>query len=370
MIDLVHRFGPQNYYHYSGVINTLPKFLEDNHLQFPLVIHGEKSWQAVQPYWPETEFQHPYKKILFAGECSYEEIDRIGSEVIHHQHDAIIGVGGGKLLDTVKAVASKAKIPCILIPTLPSNCASFTPISIVYSAEGDHLGTIRHSQSNYMVMVEPELLVNAPIEHLTSGIGDTLAKWYESKIRFNKLTSEEISILLELSHTAAKQCRDNILKWGEAAVQAAEAKKSNADFSRMIDTIYAVAGLVGGLGGEFGQSVGAHAFNYGYVSLGKKGHLHGSLVAYGILFQLSLEENYEEIKQLVPLYKKLKLPICWRDLHLSPEKGDLDKMADQILRPSSRIYALPMELTKQSVIDGLQKLEAFITENEVGLNVF
>ncbi|KAB7667733.1 iron-containing alcohol dehydrogenase family protein [Bacillus sp. B1-b2] len=37
-------------------------------------------------------------------------------------------------------------------------------------------------------------------------------------------------------------------------------------FPRMIDTIFALSGLVGGLGEKFGQSVGAHAFNYGYIS--------------------------------------------------------------------------------------------------------
>lgn len=362
MVDLVHHFGPQTYIHQAGAIRSLPKNLESYQIRRALVVRGQKSWQAVQPFWPENELKDHYTEIQFSGECSHEEISRIWQECKDHNYDAIIGVGGGKILDTAKAVADKASIPSILIPTLPSNCACFTPISIVYSEEGKHLGTIRHRQANNLVFVEPELLVNAPIEHLTSGIGDTMAKWYESKIRFNKLKPEEISVPLEWSHQAAKQCRDNILNLGELAYQAAESKLSTTYFTKMIDTIFVLAGLVGGLGGKFGQSVGAHAFNYGYVSLGKNAHLHGSVVAYGILFQLSLEEKFDEIEKLIPVYRKLGLPVTWDELKITPAEGDLEVIANVILAPTSRIHVLPIELSKQNVIDSLLNLEIFIAK--------
>lgn len=368
MTDIVHLFGPQKYSHQTGAVQMLSEYIEDKQITRALVVHGYQSWKAIEPFWPENELKNKYTKIPFSGECSYEERDRIYETVIENQHEVLIGVGGGKVLDTAKAAADKAGIPIILIPTLPSNCACFTPLSIMYSSEGKHLGTIRHSQANNLVLVEPELLVNAPIQHLTSGVGDTLAKWYESKIRFNKLKPDEISLLLEWSHQAAKQCRDNIINFGEAAYQAAESKSSNRNYSRIIDTIFAVSGSVGGLGGKFGRSVGAHAFNYGYVGLGKNAHLHGSVVAYGVLFQLYLEKQFTEIEKLIPIYKRLKLPLSWNELRITPEDGDLEKLSEIILAPTSRIYELPINLTKEKVIDSLRKLEEFVHEKEVKEN--
>lgn len=54
----------------------------------------------------------------FAGECSKQEIDRIVDIVNQEGLNVIIGIGGGKALDTAKAVAHYAKLPVVIVPTI------------------------------------------------------------------------------------------------------------------------------------------------------------------------------------------------------------------------------------------------------------
>ena len=68
----------------------------------------------------------------YGGECSYENIDMLIGEAKKKRSNLIIGVGGGKALDTAKGLAEKLKLPIITIPTIASTCAAATALSIVY----------------------------------------------------------------------------------------------------------------------------------------------------------------------------------------------------------------------------------------------
>ncbi len=69
---------------------------------------------------------------IFNGECSRAEIERITDICATQQHDVIVGIGGGKTLDTAKSVAFYTKIPVVVVPTIASTDAptSLSPLSI------------------------------------------------------------------------------------------------------------------------------------------------------------------------------------------------------------------------------------------------
>lgn len=59
----------------------------------------------------------------FNGECCNSEIDRLVKIVKDEQCDLTIGIGGGKIFDTAKAVAYYAGTPVFICPTIASTDA-------------------------------------------------------------------------------------------------------------------------------------------------------------------------------------------------------------------------------------------------------
>ena len=59
----------------------------------------------------------------FYGECCRENVDMLVDLVKGSDCNVVLGVGGGKVLDTVKLVADAADLPRIIIPTSASSDA-------------------------------------------------------------------------------------------------------------------------------------------------------------------------------------------------------------------------------------------------------
>ena len=59
--------------------------------------------------------------------------------------DIIVGVGGGKILDTAKAVAYYLESPVIICPTIASTDAPCSALSVLYTDDGqfDNISSLR-----------------------------------------------------------------------------------------------------------------------------------------------------------------------------------------------------------------------------------
>ncbi len=99
------RSGPAYYACKANVLETLEAKLSKGNIRKVLVIHGRKSWEAAEPFFPslaniETIF------FTYGGECSDAEIERVKNSALEHGVDALIGIGGGKLLDLAKSAGN------------------------------------------------------------------------------------------------------------------------------------------------------------------------------------------------------------------------------------------------------------------------
>lgn len=72
----------------------------------------------------------------FQGECCHSEIERVMQLAVANQCMAILGIGGGKTLDTAKAVGFYAKYPTVASPTVASSDAPCSALSVIYSDTG------------------------------------------------------------------------------------------------------------------------------------------------------------------------------------------------------------------------------------------
>lgn len=94
------------------------------------------------------------------------------------------------------------RLPVIILPTLASTCAAYTPLSVMYDEEGAMIRYDVFASSNALLLIDPEMILDSPKELLVAGIGDTLAKWYEADVIINSLPTKSVEI--EIAHFLPK----------------------------------------------------------------------------------------------------------------------------------------------------------------------
>ncbi|ALC83015.1 MULTISPECIES: iron-containing alcohol dehydrogenase family protein [Bacillus] len=359
---LVSRVGPQQYISEEGAYNYLPEFLKVLSAARVLILHGVKSWHKTAPYLPDLNGAgFDVHEMTFGGECSYQEIDRVIQKIRESDIDLVIGLGGGKVIDTAKAAAFKSGgRPLVILPTMASNCAAWSALSVIYKDNGVSIGHEIYPKQSSLVLIEPRVILDSPIDYFIAGIADTLAKWYESDSLLTHVHQNHLSILY--ARESAKLCRDIPLKYAIQAVEDMKRGVLSEPWQLVMETNIIAGGLVGGFGDEYGRATAAHSIHDALTVFPETKHiLHGVKVAYGIMVQLALEEKWEEVRRLQPFYQCLKLPMNLRDLHLDarPEE-DIRKLAAYSVSPDKTIHLLPFEVTETSVFEAIQRLEKSI----------
>ena len=350
--------GPANYFSHPGSLAHLNDFFTPEQLSRAVWIYGERAIEAARPFLPASFDATGAKHLLFKGHCSERDVSHLvneaGSDV-----SVVIGIGGGAVMDTVKAVARRSGVPFVGIPTIAATCAAWTPLSVWYNDEGQALQFEIFDDANFLVLVEPQIVLNAPAEYLLAGIGDTLAKWYEAVVLAPE--PENLTLTVRLGINSALAIRDVLLERSEEALADQQRGELSQAFRDVVDAIIAGGGMVGGLGERYTRVAAAHAVHNGLTVLPQtEKYLHGTKVAYGILVQSALLGQDDVLAQLVAAYQRFNLPTRLRELDVDINNRDaLDKVITHTLRPVESIHYLPVELTPDVLRAAFEKVETF-----------
>lgn len=348
--------GAANYFSHPGALDRIEQFHPSSTLKRVLWIGGERAQAAAAPYLPPLFSDTRSIHATFSGHCSENTVAsyaQLGSGA-----DLIIGIGGGSVLDTAKAVAHRLGKPFVAIPTIAATCAAWTPLSVWYDDHGKALGYELFPVASRLVLVEPRILLAAPADYLRAGIGDTLAKWYEARVLCEAETSLPLTAQIGLS--VARQIHDVLIAEGPAALASLGGAELNEGFLRVVDAVIAGGGLVGGLGERYTRLAAAHSIHNGLTVLPETARfLHGAKVAYGILVQLALEARNDELSRLDTALKTLGLPRRLSDLDVDMTQGErIDAFIAHTLRDWESIHFLPGKVDAARLRRALETVEA------------
>ncbi|MGH2697679.1 MAG: iron-containing alcohol dehydrogenase [Actinomycetota bacterium] len=97
----------------------------------------------------------------------------LGSRIRRSGADAVLAVGGGRVLDVAKLAAARAGLTVIAVPTQLSHDGICSPVAVVPDESGmtQSLGAI----APRMVYLSMPTLVQAPVASVRAGLGDLLA---------------------------------------------------------------------------------------------------------------------------------------------------------------------------------------------------
>lgn len=356
---MISQGGPQRYISDVTAYQQLPNYITELGVKRLIFLHGTKSLAAAKPYLADFPAGVTVIDVLFNGECSYEEIARVKQIVAAQQAQMIIGLGGGKVLDTAKSVTTGTPLKLVLIPTLASNCAPWSALSVHYNKNGEHVDHKIYKETTDLMLLNPEVILRSPISYFVAGIADTLAKYYESELIFEQLPEEKYTTALEISRLMANKCKDILLQYSIQAIADMKATRLTYVWRKVAETIIVTAGTVGGWGDSYARSTGAHAVHDALTLFPQTANLlHGDKVGYGILVQLAIEKHFEEIKRLLPFYRQIGVPTSFHDLNLEGiSDKDITKIARESADKKTTMHLIPVPIDTQVVKEAMIELE-------------
>ncbi len=256
----------------------------------------------------------------FGGECSLEEIEKHARGLKAENVDCVLAVGGGKCLDAGKAIAFRLDTPVVIAPTLASNDAPCSALSVLYSPEGVSTGVEFYPSSPALVVVDTGIVAAAPERFLVSGMGDAMATWYEASAC---LRNENGVTMVGARPTIAslaigESCASTLFERGAAAAAAVASNTVNDSLEAVVEANT----LLSGLGFESGGLAAAHGFAQSFTALPLTNakHLHGEMVAMGTLAQLVLESRGDEARRVAQFFAQAGLPVHLGQLRI--DAGD------------------------------------------------
>ena len=296
--------------------------------------------------------------VEFNGEASEAEVDRITEVAEERGADIIIGAGGGKALDTAKAVRQNLGCAMVSMPTVASTDAPTSALSVIYSEAGEFQEYWFYDAHPDLVLVDTDVVADAPTRFFRSGIADGLATWFEADAT-QRSDGENVvgGTPTRAGHELAHLCYETLRDHGVAAVDAVERDA----VTESVEAVTEANTLLSGLGFESGGLAAAHSIHNGLTQLeATHDATHGEKVNIGTITQLVLEGREDAfIEDYVDFSLEIGLPVTLSDIGLdAPADEDLDVVAEAACADDETIHNQPFAVTPPMVRDALKTADA------------
>ncbi len=351
--------SPERYVQGSGVLAELCKHVQSMG-KSPFILVSESGKKRVEGSIASGAREYNTKLTFetFRGECSRNEIDRLGSLFKNSGCDVIVGIGGGKIHDTAKAVAHYAKAPIVIVPTIAATDAPCSALSVIYSDEGVFEEYLFLPRNPNMVLVDTDIISKAPARLLVSGMGDALATYFEARACKQSDSGNFIGGKYTVTSMAiARLCYDTLIADGVKALAAVKAGVC----TKALENVVEANTYLSGIGFESCGIAAAHAIHNGFTAIAETHHCyHGEKVAIGTLAQLVLENaDTEEFAQVMNFCLDVGLPTTLADLGINEIKvPELMKVAELACSPNDTMGNMPFAVTPRMVCDAIIAADA------------
>ncbi len=295
----------------------------------------------------------------FNGECSKKEIERLNELMKTTGSDFIIGIGGGKIFDTAKAVAYYAKTPVLICPTIASTDAPCSALSVIYTEDGVFEEYLFLPANPNLVLLDTTIIAKSPVRLTVSGMGDALATYFEARAcQKSQATSCAGGKTTEAAMALAKLCFDTLMAEGVKAKVALEAGACTEAVEKVIEANT----LLSGIGFESAGLAGAHAIHNGLTVLEECHHMyHGEKVAFGTITQLVLENApADELEEVIDFCIDVGLPVTLNELGVTEVTDEkIMEVAKLACAETDTLHNMPFDVTPQTVAAALKAADAY-----------
>jgi glycerol-1-phosphate dehydrogenase [NAD(P)+] len=245
-------------------------------------------------------------------DCLAGRLDQAGElagEIVTREATVVLGVGGGRVIDTAKLAAGRTGTEFVSVPTAISHDGISSPIASLSHDDG-----VRRSHAATMpagIVVDTQIIRNAPARMIRAGVGDLASN----------LTA---NLDWQLAHRRGADRYDafSALIAESAARPALEIEDiDDPDGREWIAKGLLMSGLAMAAAGTSRPCSGAeHLISHSLDSrLGERAALHGEQVALGCLVAAAAHRS-ELLETLDALFARLGLPRRPSDLDIGDDE--------------------------------------------------
>lgn len=225
-------------------------------------------------------------------------------------YDAVVGLGGGKIIDAAKYAAARVGLPMVAVATNLSHDGICSPVSILDNDAGRGSYGV---PTPIALVVDLDVIRDAPVRYVRSGIGDAVsnlsavADWELS----HRETGEQID---GLAAAMARQAGEAVLRHPGSC--------EDDDFLTVLAEALVLSGIAMTIAGHTRPSSGAcheisHALDLLYP---KRSALHGEQVGLGAAFATHLRGENERARLVAEVLRRHQLPVTPEEIGFTADE--------------------------------------------------
>jgi glycerol-1-phosphate dehydrogenase [NAD(P)+] len=233
------------------------------------------------------------------GGGTLDDAIRLAGEMKSGRYDAVVGLGGGKIIDCAKFAAARVGLPLVAVPTNLAHDGLCSPVATLDNDSGRGSYGVPNPIG---VVIDLDVIREAPARFVRAGIGDAISN-------INSVADWELSHRVngeKVDGLAAAMARQA----GEAVLRHPGGIGDN-DFLQVLAEALVLTGISMSISGDSRPASGScHEINHAFDLLyPKRAAAHGEQCGLGAAFAMYLRGAHEESVHTAGVLRRHGLPV-------------------------------------------------------------
>ncbi|MEU0689627.1 iron-containing alcohol dehydrogenase family protein [Streptomyces uncialis] len=258
---------------------------------------GARLRERLEPALPGAEW-------FPVGGGTLDDAIKLADAIKKGRYDAVVGLGGGKIIDCAKFAAARVGLPLVAVATNLAHDGLCSPVATLDNDAGRGSYGVPNPIA---VVIDLDVVRQAPARFVRSGIGDAVsniscvADWELA----HRQTGESID---GLAAAMARQA-------GEAVLRHPGSVGDDA-FLQVLAEGLVLTGISMSVAGDSRPASGAcHEINHAFDLLfPKRAASHGEQVGLGAAFAMHLRGAHDESRYMAEVLRRHELPVLPTDI--------------------------------------------------------